>query len=374
MNRHICPQCGKDITGSVNHCDSCPRKRGPWSWRPPRRPLPPRHPGERPAWMPRRVGDPIIHRRVYEPPNKPPEPKLPINRPSFDNRHRPSYPSKPQAIRRIPRMTIAAGFKCTDGIVLFADQEITHIDGSRTKEQKIWTKQYEQLGVVITGSDNWPYLQSTADKIVRTLSGCETLEDAELMIVDTIRTVFEKDISLDSRNLTEPPSFEMIIGIAAEGNFRLLKTSNLAVHPGKLAEFIGAGETLARSYLDSLYLKSSISKQTVNRSVEEAVVAGSYILRQVKESAYGCGGPTDAVVLRPSGEVEPATVAYLDSVFENAKIPMRRLLLAYANFNDSDEKFEEELAWVVSAIRSRRDECKKKYARPFSAFLEEFEG
>lgn len=270
-------------------------------------------------------------------------------------------------------MTIAAGFKCTNGIVLCADQEITHADRSHTKEQKIWAKQYERLGVVITGSDNWSYLQTAADRIIKTLSGVETPVDAELMIVDTLRAVFEKDISLDSRNLTDPPSIEMIIGIATGGDFRLFKTSNLAVVPGKLVEFTGAGETLARSYLESLYLESSISKQTVQRTIEEAVIIGTYILRQVKESAYGCGGPTDLVVLRPSGEVETCTVAYLDSIFEGVKIPLRRLLLAYADINQPDEKFEEEMEWVICALRSRRDGYKEKYRRPFSAFLEEFE-
>jgi hypothetical protein len=62
-------------------------------------------------------------------------------------------------------MTIAAGFRCEEGIVICADREISRPTG-KTMETKIWGANYDNLSVVVTGAGSWAYLRSAANEVI----------------------------------------------------------------------------------------------------------------------------------------------------------------------------------------------------------------
>ena len=55
----------------------------------------------------------------------------------IDMYHKPTYPPKPTPRRTPKAMTIAAGFKCRDGVLLCADSQITS-DQGKTYQAKIF--------------------------------------------------------------------------------------------------------------------------------------------------------------------------------------------------------------------------------------------
>jgi 20S proteasome alpha/beta subunit len=84
------------------------------------------------------------------------------------------HPEKPKRKLRYPSedlhetapMTIAAGFKCSDGLVLCADREMTYGNALKVSEGKIQHLVSEAgttLG--ITGAGHWTYIRMAAQKI-----------------------------------------------------------------------------------------------------------------------------------------------------------------------------------------------------------------
>jgi 20S proteasome alpha/beta subunit len=275
--------------------------------------------------------------------------------PPIDIHQRPQYPAKRELPLREKAMTIAAGFLCQDGIVICADQQVTHPDGSKTMEKKVWDETYANLSVVITGADDWMYLKATAERLIGVLSACNSITEARHMITDTLRSVFENDIGKDP-NITSPPGVKMIIGLATNGELALIKTANLAAPLGNPVEFTGAGEALARNWLDSFYHNPSEIRVC---KASEAVILGTYILARVKKSAYGCGGPTNIYWLDSKGEITVPEVEYLEEIFPDLKVPFRRLLLAQANVFLPDNDFEAEFDWAKTCLQTYREDHKK---------------
>ena len=267
-------------------------------------------------------------------------------------------------------MTIAGGFLCPDGIVLCADQQITNSDFSKSTARKIWGRQYPRLSVVITGSNDWAYLESSAGRLLDALSACESLFAAKTTISETLRAIFEHDVGKEPGNRSDTSvRIEMIIGIEAAGELELIKASNLAVTPCESVWFTGAGKALAENWLMSIYPASVVSEIEVS-NVREAVIVGMYILANVKKSAYGCGGNTDIYCLDRAGEIVVPTVQYLERIFPHLKILSRQLLFAQADITLSDDEFEQELGMLLSNLRRQRED-NKKYRKWTNQLLEE---
>lgn len=308
MNKHIC-------------------KLGLWSWRPPLRPPLPAYPEEGPPWMPRRVGDPIIHKKVYEPPNKPPKPKPPINRPSFDNRRKPPYPSKPQTIRRVPLMTIAAGFRCTDGIVLCSDRLMAH--GGHTDpgafshyEKKMFTGGGLVWAVGQCGAANdatllRPFSQLFFAKLKAQESG--TPESGGVYLqpprASSIKPTLENSVADFAAQIGQLPEMALLIGYVDERNSVLLKTQGVIVEDAKPVEILGMGDRSVVDFLvESLYPQEL--QDTEGMSVDQAIGLSALIAHYAKVYCpQYCGGDTDIYALRKGGPCDSFCIAK-DSTIE----------------------------------------------------------
>jgi 20S proteasome alpha/beta subunit len=251
-------------------------------------------------------------------------------------------------------MTIAAGFRCNDGIVICADQEVTHEGAGKEKQKKIWSAQWDEVSAVLTGSNDWHHLNAAAEAILKTISACDSLDCAEDMARQTVHSIFSEYISLESQDsFGRRPSISLILALASHNECRMLRSDGLAIREANNVEFMGAGEVLASSYLGLLCGTSDASLLKAS----EVHRLATYILWRVKKSGYGCGGKTDLCVLSPNGEIEECHTRYLEKMFAQLPPILRRLVIAHSGA--SKVELENELASITDLLLAFYDSNNK---------------
>jgi hypothetical protein len=142
-------------------------------------------------------------------------------------------------------VTIAAGFHCTDGIVICADTELTVGDRLKLAGEKVWRTGADDLpvAVAITGAGSVPYLRMVRDKIFGSVTKNMRLND--------LRAIVEREISeLHDRHLFKfpdqalRPQVALILGLRdALGHRTVLSTADTAVTDIEHYECLEAGRS-----------------------------------------------------------------------------------------------------------------------------------
>jgi len=259
-------------------------------------------------------------------------------------------------------MTIAAGFKCSDGIVLCADSEVG-TDFEKHQESKIFTG--VGIGnrmVVVTGAGWFDFIKMTADKIIHRTAHLDTVSDVEEIIEKTILEVFRNHIRYYP---THPkPDFSLIIAIRSEtGILELLRTSETAItRVDKNQACTGSGEILA-NYLFHILSRSQSPlifdedhKLNPLSAVETSVLA-AYILHQVKQHTTGCGQSSEIIIIPKQGDVRwidrlnlQAMEFYLPAVIKVAQ----QCLLSCSNREMTAEQFEKHIKTFTATLTNLR--------------------
>jgi 20S proteasome alpha/beta subunit len=263
-------------------------------------------------------------------------------------------------------VTIALGFSYSSGIVVSADREVTHGECGKTYELKIWHKRCDHNSIVVTGAGDWNYLKSAAEGIISEAESLGSLGEIKKVVRSEVKRVFKDEISLDPRSRTsDPPGFDLIVALAVEGQTAIIRTENLAVNIGHPPEVVGTGGPMAR------YLFKSFCHLTP--SLGEGVVLAAYIVKAVKESAFGCGGPTDLIILTEGGEIHTQGTSLLEKrIFPDLAIIFEKLLYAHACVNRTDASFVKDIEFVSAHLAQKR-EANKRYKNPLTALLAELE-
>jgi len=216
-------------------------------------------------------------------------------------------------------MTIAAGFQCTEGFVLCADEQMSHGDASQTgsfanNERKVFGCSGSAFSAAICGAGlDGNFLRPAAERI---LEGLQSKEREEL---NTSQEEEEADLYAALASGWEPPSWQterlgitarqleelaqtlgaapnlllLVAIVGTEGRYQFLKTDGLLVHRAKpTPEVVGIGETSLVHYLiDSLYRDDLPLGQMAALAIFVVAAAKRYCPQY-------CGGPTDVQLLR----------------------------------------------------------------------------
>ena len=150
-------------------------------------------------------------------------------------------------------MTIAAGFICSDGIILCADAEQTQGESKYQKDKIFDWNNY----LLVTGAGNSAFLTMTFDKLSDRLA--ETLpdnpSDARRVIEEVVLDVHEKHIFKFS-GYSDPnrPSFDIIAAVrCATGELALVKTESDAAYLADMYVATGAGQPLFEYWAKYFY-------------------------------------------------------------------------------------------------------------------------
>lgn len=185
-------------------------------------------------------------------------------------------------------MTIVVGFRCSDGIVLGADRQITATGAFKYHEPKYRIENFDTFTAVFAYAGLPGMAQEIHDKISAGLVGI----GPDRAGVESVRQVTENVLSEMGRLYTDL-QVQMLIGVTSwQGGTDLLKFDGKAVHVARDFEYLGFGDSsLIRFLADSLYTKHL----TVSTGMDLAI----YLVKKAEDYIDGCGGPIDVISLEP---------------------------------------------------------------------------
>jgi len=180
-------------------------------------------------------------------------------------------------------MTITAGVLCSDGLIVCADSEIDVGDAKRER-QKVYG---HEDWLLVTGAGWFDYLEMAFDKLCERLRSQKPDDcfSARKIVEQVISSVYEKNIARYF-SVSDPnaPNFEMIVAVrCADGELALIKSQYTSVIRCKANPVaVGTGAPLFE-YWGRYFFSKPVP-------MDVASYVSLFILREVKQSAVGCGG------------------------------------------------------------------------------------
>lgn len=280
------------------------------------------------------------------------------------SRRLPLKPKKPYSgPRREKRsMTIAAGFCCSDGVVLCADTQLTIPGSLKYPESKIRMSPDLRACPVFAFCDDMDYQKQCISHFN------EAIRTAELNRGHVIRALEQKTVELHQTyydlyaDPTEKLNANMLLCLRLDNKRRLFRIYGPKVSPVEALECIGAGNYLARA-LAGTYWTSDIPMHRTG-------IVCTYILADVKKYVDGCGGESHIICLGDNGlwEMFPKDGQYFttedfETDYEYWKNRIRELTLDYTDFGVSESSFELDLANFTDDLTQRRGPRMHEYER-----------
>jgi len=259
-------------------------------------------------------------------------------------------------------VTIIAGFRCRDGIVVCADTQETSGSAKRnvTKLEfwngPTWSEAQRKminhdLAIAFCGAGDGPFVDKIASRAWDALRGVadiwEATDAVESMIKETYR---------EFGQIYQPGSFpqaELIYGITIGGQSRLFQASGPLVNEKSYASN-GIGYYLA----DFLAERMGANGESGWLTTRQCTVVAAYILFQAKEHVEGCGGNSHVAVLRESessGMVDFRLIEHLTDYLKLADRFTGEILVETADFSISDSKVSERIESLAETIKFIRE-------------------
>lgn len=259
-------------------------------------------------------------------------------------------------------MSIVAGFVCTDGLLICADTETSVSSGKFNASKVHRMEQREVCDYLVAGAGNTGYIGMARDVISEKiyerraeLLASENVQDRDRRLRRYIQNaaigLYEY---MNKACYGEKPFLELLFGIhfkfgeqdaAFDNNEpRLLHIGSDGSVEWVEEAVIGAGDTVARSYLRILH--------TERIPLELMRPLALFVIYQAKQSGYGCGGSTEMYRLPRTGSVTIWDERGIASLTEQA---MRLCLVDARNRELTKEQIEEaanELRNNIIALRN----------------------
>lgn len=263
---------------------------------------------------------------------------------------------KPKRLPRREAVTIVAGFKTQDGIVLCADSQETVGGVSKRNVPKL---RFEPASKLSSGSDlaaafcgatdNGAFMDMLIDEAWSAAKSATSLQEACNRVSQSIKHTYREHVNLYQTGYM--PSTELIYGVKMEGESRLFYGQGPAIHEKEAYATGGIGSYMADFLAARMYGH--------HLSVGEAVILAGYVLFQAKEHVAECGGDSQIVVLRntaSSGQIDQERTRDLTNIVDLADKGIGSLLLASANFAVSDEDLKQRAIAALENLLKLREE------------------
>lgn len=237
-------------------------------------------------------------------------------------------------------MTIIAGFKCNEGIVLCADTQETvgtmkrNVPKLRLEPSEGWAGENDgnSLAVAFCGAGDGPFIDKLVETCWQSAKSAQSAGQACQAIEQSIR-----DHYAQFGKIFQPgycPHAELIFGVKMWGESMLFSADGPTVNEVNGYRSSGVGQYMADFLASRMY--------GYYLTIHQCVILSAYILFQAKEHVDGCGGESHIAVLREQGKsglVEWVRVNAITELVGSSDLELGRLLLQTANIEASDEQF-----------------------------------
>lgn len=267
-------------------------------------------------------------------------------------------PIRPKQRRSIAgeSMTIAAGFTCTDGILICADTEHTGAD-SKFDRSKVSRRDFPFCSYGITGSGNSSYLGMAADILEEAVAvntakfTSATLDESEVLFIKILRNM-AVTLHRHIKSCVPPPGYdyptiELIVGVRLyKGVSEKLTLVHIASDGGVSrmydSVFVGTGAAIATNF--ARILLREVMSLDLMRTV------ALFIVFQAKLGASFCGGGTHSYHIT-SNSFSGSTWVDDYALSNKAEDALRLILIEARDDRVSEEDFQKRLVSMADSLR-----------------------
>jgi hypothetical protein len=238
-------------------------------------------------------------------------------------------------------MTIAAGFPCSDGLVLCADTQETIIGYAKVDTQKMTQLKTGLHNLVFTGAGDSGLIDMTIQLMSEALILKEPhgLLGVEEVLRESIVEIFNRHLAPWSQFAeADRPIFpDLLIGLQQSAATFLYRASGTTLRRVYEAQCVGTGVVLGRSLIAKLF-NSAVS-------IAHGWLIALYVLYQAKTWVDGCGGNSDILLLSNRDlkitRIPTADVTEMEQHFADFDVHLRPMFLSAADRNISQAQFNE---------------------------------
>src|SRR5271165_1476054 len=213
------------------------------------------------------------------------------------------YP-KPRFVPKFRRLaerravTIVAGFKCADGVVLCADTEET-FGNAKTSVPKLQvcsssqTEHAEDLMFALAGAGNGPWVDKLVELTWARVQAASSFDEACQFAEASV-----KDAHQEYGNIFQPgmlPDAKLVYAVKMDGKTKLFSSDGPIVNEQRHFAIHGCGAELGT------YICNLMCPSWTRHSLSQLAVLAAYIVYQAKNYVPGVGGRTHLVKLRNEG-------------------------------------------------------------------------
>ena len=247
-------------------------------------------------------------------------------------------------------MTIVAGFKSWEGIMICADTQETVERSKRSVPKLVFEprdKSYgstDDLAAAFCGATNdGPFVDKLIANAWESAQTATSLDEATDEMEKSIKATYQEFGRIYQRGYC--PSAELIYGVKMHEGSKLFSAYGPIVTEKNSYHSSGVGCSLADFLIGRMYEE--------NLNLRQCVILAAYILFQAKEHVEGCGGESHIAILRNegvSGQVGWKQVETFTEVLKQSDSEIGRLLLGIADPELTDEKLTKDARDVVDLL------------------------
>lgn len=204
-------------------------------------------------------------------------------------------------------MTIIAGFRCTNGIVLCSDSELTYGESFKSPFGAKIVRSYEPAYCLISAAAGyidyaealWEALLSELDKSDKQF---ETIRES---IAENLKRFYYDHIYPANR---DELSIRLLMGLRTkDGKIELFKSAESALLTGDAYEIAGSGAPLGNYLVQTLTGRKPIT-------VDEGEIVAVQVVKQAKTFVPYCGGKTQIWILHSDGRLEQPSPDRIEAI------------------------------------------------------------
>jgi hypothetical protein len=210
-------------------------------------------------------------------------------------------------------MTICAGMKCPDGIVLCADtlEAVGSVHRSVQKLVELPLVSNGLSAVVVCATDDAVFSDALIEKISDELDLCDGTYHSAKNAIEEATVTYCSEIWKTLDPSQNKPTAQMLIGLKTVDDLRLLHLSTPVVRAIEGWEFLGYGLELG------IYKASQYGLKKLPTDAAAPIIA--YIVDVVKSNVQFCGRATNLAIIHSDGRVEHKSQQYIAETTQGYK-------------------------------------------------------
>jgi 20S proteasome alpha/beta subunit len=244
-------------------------------------------------------------------------------------------------------VTIAAGFRFSDGIVVCADsEESSEAVKKSVPKIEIFDRKYGRS--IVTGAGDADMLNRAFEEIESQVQARDSFSAAR----DTVEAIVQR---LNQRYVypvtgEDQPVFALLVALQTKGSFDFFTIGlSASVRPKDHAE-IGVGDVHASHLMARFYRP--------NMTQDDAVLLAIYMLQQTKRYVPGCGGDSHIYIMRTDGRIDSvaqATIEAHERYADRFNSALHEAFFGGVNASLNDAQFRRVLSASVRSLLKLRN-------------------